>query len=433
MLYKKTVLKTLKKCAASPRDLGHVVANCQNLLSPQELICHLIPARYNTEIQPAVQGLIQSAVRSEHYRGLYKTNELFISYADMLGQKKQIYLVEIDIKDCTNLIGFITSHEVYVIKSFLFVTCTKLLCKYLKTRSVYSFDYTKNDDCMVVIQTQTDIETLRNILIEIANVVTESVLQIYPMLPYKNDCIVNFGISVLGQNKSEAALFHDFEEKTNIRKHVKKSDIPVFKNYFTYKYQDRNPQIHSIQPHQVQRLMTNLYFKNEDAAGFYCHQECRFFDLESPDRYLMNIKFNNFSGLNKLMQNKYYSYLLLGEINRFLNRILDQRTCNLYFIGQNTFWITSDKKVDFQRIVDKIERVLDKKINNKRIYNFFGTKLNIPKNLRFRDLKSRKGYKDGISISNISIIDLAEIHSPQDMLDFKIKSYMQQFDQKDTK
>ncbi|MDR0364074.1 MAG: hypothetical protein LBH92_03535 [Bacteroidales bacterium] len=138
----------------------------------------------------------------------------------------------------------------------------------------------------------------------------------------------------------------------------------------------------------------------------------------------MNIKINNFSGLNHLSGDKSLSYELLEKATDCVHKVVSKCNGKMYFVGLNSLILIIDI-VDVEKICNEIQRVIDKYINKKRIWNFFSYKIrNIDHSIRFKDLKSKKEYPDGISISNINVKPMSKIKNFGDLLDFKIESFM---------
>lgn len=113
---------------------------------------------------------------SENIENVYNPNNFFIGFADCFAEIKNegVYLIEFDIKGCTRLINQISSKDIYAIKAFIFNYVMKYLRYKTKSNQIYSFDYSKNDDGFIIINSGLDINVIRTHLVEIANFILKS-------------------------------------------------------------------------------------------------------------------------------------------------------------------------------------------------------------------------------------------------------------------
>jgi hypothetical protein len=242
----------------------------------------------------------------------------------------------------------------------------------------------------------------------------------YPALNIGNWCLFGFSIVRLGKNKNFSDLYSGFGDKTNVRIDAGDGDLK-YKLIF-----ERNPKVienFGFKSPRVNLLLEKIKNRHDDFGGQFCEREQNF-DFSQIDKTAMNIKINNFSGLNHLSGDKSLSYELLEKATDCVHKVVSKCNGKMYFVGLNSLILIIDI-VDVEKICNEIQRVIDKYINKKRIWNFFSYKIrNIDHSIRFKDLKSKKEYPDGISISNINVKPMSKIKNFGDLLDFKIESFM---------
>ena len=404
-----------------------LVAKYDYLISPEQVLYEFMHRDKYTEETNALIQFIKKQLLSEAISNVYNPNNFFLGFADCFAEKKggSVYLIEFDIKGCTKLINKISSKEIYSIKAFIFNYLMKYLRYKTQSSQIYSFDYSKNDDGFVIINTGLDINVIRTYLIEAANFITNAIAKSFPQLDYSKFCAFGFSIVILGRGRSLPQLYASFEDKTNVRLDIVPTETMDYKTkYFIAEYDNQPDTPYSENPKTTAFLQTIESF-NDDFGGPYCKPEHHMYhDFGNSTKCAINIKFNNFSGLNNLTGNKIYSHLLFQNIVACIHKSLKHLDANIYFIGLNSCIVTMPETDFDPQIIANIKKHIDTDINRKKVFNFFDKRIPlVDTKQRFKDIVSKKGYDNGISISNIAKISMNDIRNKKDLLNFKIKSY----------
>lgn len=411
----------LKKIHADKNAYRYLVRKYDHLISPELFLYELLPAEKYTEDADSILTFLKHSITSIYSNDIYQTNNLYLTFADKFAKetKNQVFIAEIDIKGCTNLINYVSSQEIYNIQAFINHSVVDILKKRLCSDYVYVFDVMKNDDSLIIINSDADINVLRTYMVEAINVITNSIYRKYPDLDLGNWCILGFAIIKLGQNKTFSEISKGLADKINIRLEHFDKKIP-FRKFFDINI----PKVGmpELKSDKIKEMLTNICGQSDDFAGHYCERESNF-SFDNMGKTAINIKINNFSGLNKLTGDKSLCYDIFERITGTIAKITKSHGARIYFVGLNSIIIVVDMQ-DISKLCNQIQRNIDKTINRKRIYNFFNVKIgHLKKSMRFSDIHSAKGYSNGFSISNVNSIPANMLTSKKDVLNFKIDSY----------
>ncbi|MCQ2599484.1 MAG: hypothetical protein MJ187_03880 [Alphaproteobacteria bacterium] len=404
-----------------------LISKYDYLIPPEQIIYEFLHRDKYLEKSDILMDIIKKHLLSESIANVYNPNNFFLGFADCFAEIKNggVYLIEFDIKSCTKLINKISSKDIYAIKAFIFNYVMKYLRYKTRSNQIYSFDYSKNDDGFIIINSGLDINIIRTYLVEIANFITTAISQRFPQLDYSNCCAFGFSVAKLGKHRSLSKLYASFEDKTNVRLDLDQIQGIEYTPKYFIAFCDENIPSPDLLTRKICTFLQTPVCCYDYFGGTHCKPERLLYqEFGNTAMCAINIKFNNFSGLNNLTGNKIYSHLLFQKIIDCVYRCIKSLDGNIYFIGLNSCLITMpEKNFDFN-LISKIKQVIDYKINNKKIFNFFNHRIPlIDRKLRFKNLISKKGFDNGITISNINKTSMETIKNKNDLLDFKIKSY----------
>lgn len=411
----------LKNIHADKNAYLALAHKCDHLISPEQFLYELLPAEKYTENTNSILKFIKHSITSIYSNDIYQNNNLYLAFADKFAKetKNQVFITEIDIKGCTKLINYISSQEIYNIQAFINSSIVDILKKKLCSDCVYVFDVMKNDDSLIIINSDVDINVLRLYMIEAANIITNSIYKKYPDLNLGQWCIFGFSIIKLGKNKTFSEISKGLANKINIRLEHFDKKIPFRKAFDINIPKTGLPELKSD---KIREILDNIASQPDDFAGHYCQRESNF-DFNKAGKTAINIKINNFSGLNKLTGDKSLCYEMFERVTGVIHKIIKSHKAKMYFVGLNSIIIVVDTQ-DVAVLYYQIQRNIDKAINRRRIYNFFNTKIkHLKKSMRFSDIYSAKGYPNGFSISNINSISTDALTNKEQVLKFKIDSY----------
>lgn len=411
----------LKKIHADKNAYLSLAHRYDHLISPEQFIYELLPAEKYTEDPGGILKFIKHSITSTYSNDIYQTNNLYLAFADKFAKetKNQVFISEIDIKGCTKLINYVSSKEIYNIQAFINYSIVEILKKKLCSDCVYVFDVMKNDDSLIIINSDVDINVLRTYMVEAINVITNSIYNKYPDLDLGNWCILGFAIIKLGKNKTFGEISRGLADKINIRLEHFDEKIPFRKSFDINIPKASMPELKSD---KIREMLNNISSQLDDFAGCYCERESNF-NFNNKGKTAINIKINNFSGLNKLTGDKSLCYEIFERITGAIAKIIKTHDARMYFVGLNSIIIIVDEQ-DVSKLCHQIQRNIDRTINHKRIYNFFSIKIgHLKKSMRFSDIYSAKGYPNGFSISNVNSIPADMLTNKEAVLNFKIDSY----------
>lgn len=411
----------LKNIHADKNAYISLVRKYDYLISPEQLMYELLPADKYEEDSETILTFLKHSLTSVYSNDIYQTNNLYLTFADKFAKetKNQVFIAEIDIKGCTKLINYISSQEIYNIQAFINSSIVKILKQRLCSDCVYVFDVMKNDDSLIIINSDVDINVLRTYMIEAANIITKSIYKKYPDLDLGKWCILGFAIVKLGKNKTFGEISRGLADKINIRLEHFDKKIPFRKAFDISIPKASMPELKSD---KIKEMLNSIVHQPDDFAGCYCQRESNF-DFNNTGKTAINIKINNFSGLNKLTGDKSLCYEMFNRVTGAIHKIIKSHDARMYFVGLNSVIIIIDAQ-DVSTLCHQIQRNIDRIINRRRIYNFFNTKIkHLKKSMRFSDIYSAKGYPNGFSISNVNSISADALTTREQVLKFKIDSY----------
>lgn len=411
----------LKSINANKNAYVSLVNRYDYLISPEQFLYELLPTEKYTEDTCSILTFLKQSITAIYSNDIYQSNNLYLAFADKFAQetKNQVFIAEIDIKGCTRLIKYISSEEIYNIQAFINTSIVNMLKQKLSSGCVYLFDVMKNDDSLIVINSDVDINVLRTHMIEAANIITNAIYKEYPELDLGKWCMFGFSIIKLGKNKSFGDISRGLADKINIRLDNFKQTILFCKVFDINVQKAPMPELKSD---KIRELLTIIANQPDDFAGRYCQRETNF-KFDNSGKIAINIKLNNFSGLNKLTGDKSLCYDIFEKITGVIQGVIKAHDSKMYFVGLNSVIIIVNEQ-DVVNLCTQIQKNIDKKINRKRIYNFFNIKIkHIKKSMRFSELYSAKGYPNGFSISNINSISAEKLTNKERVLNFKIESY----------
>lgn len=413
--------RCLKKIHADKNAYLSLAHRYDHLISPEQFLYELLPTEKYTEDTDSILTFIKHSITAIYSNEIYQTNNLFLSFADKFAAEtgNQVFIAEIDIKGCTKLINYISSQEIYNVQAFINSSIVNILKKKLCSESVYLFDVMKNDDSLIIINSDVDINVLRTFMIEAINIITNSVYKAFPILDLGKWCILGFSIIKLGKNKTFSEISKGLADKINIRLDNFDQSIPFYKAFDINIQKSACPQLNSD---TIKNMLNIIVNQPDDFGGDFCCRESNF-DFQPKDKLAINIKINNFSGLNKLTGDKSLCYYIFSKVTGAINKITRLYDARMYFVGLNSIIIVT-KEQNVEKLCAQIQKSIDKNINRKRIHNFFNIRIkHISKSMRFADIQSAKGYPNGFSISNVNTIQADKLTNKEQVLDFKIASY----------
>lgn len=428
MLYKRKYISAkLKNIKVKYNRLLDLAVKYDRLISPEQMYYELLPCEKYTESKELLYKIIQHSTRSIYIQNVYDADDLFLEFCDIFASKthNSVYIIEFDIKGCTKLASKLSSDDIYKIKAFIFSKLLVELREKTHSGSIYAFDYVKNDDGVIIINSELDINVIRTYLIECENNITETLCDVFNLSEYSAACILGICITRLGQKKKIIDLYAAFEDKINIR--LNSTGKYIFEDmlYDGYKY-DIYTDLFHIANQNIRYILTNLFFRCDDFGGSHCLSERSIFIPEIQQKYkeLLHIKFDNFSGLNNLTGNKIYGHRIFRKLVTILYQIVKPYGGKVYFVGLNSVVVTLEHGIELNEFTNALTYKITKKINKFKISSFFYPAItNISKNLRFKDLYSHKGYPQGFSFSRLYTTPVQKIKNTQDFVKFKQKTY----------
>ena len=396
------------------------------LISPTEFIYKLIESNLSeTDDKKYAKGVIEYSLRSCYGYNVYDRCDFFFYMAEKFAQtsSKRLFLIQFDVKSCFKLAKIIPSEDIFKIHNFILGQALEFFKNNFDF--VYGFDATRNDDSYFVVGGNIASDKLISLSSDLQSLLHNSIIRdIKNDDLYKEKPVVTYGFAQLGQgipvkeslkNIEKSHLQSDKLEKTS---GCFKKNIYDYQSYYVYD----NPYTGFEHP-----CLKNIYFMPDDYSDV--NKERLLIEKikkEKTDGVFVHFKFQNSSGINKLLISKEFGIIILKHYINILKNLLKEDSCSgdIYFVGLNSFILhLCDVKTAkyITNLFNKFNCKIDEHINSKFINDYFhftGSQC-LDNNLRIADIPSKRGLNSGISTINYLSTLSKNIKSVDDLMKFK--------------
>ena len=396
------------------------------LVSPTDFLYKLVQNKIplSTDKKHS-RDIIEYSMRSCYGYNVYDRCDFFFYMANKFAQvsTKNVFIIQFDIKSCFKLAKIIPSENIFKIHNFILEQALEFLKKHCDF--AYAFDATRNDDSYFVVGGNITQDKINTILSELQSVLHNSIIRdIKNDELYKEKPIVTYGFAELGQNISIKKALTNIEKMHKQTNTVGKTPYYLQKNIYDYQshYIYDNPYTNS-EPSALQ----SIYFMPDDYSG--ANKERLLIEKikhKQNTGIFVHFKFQNSSGVNKLMTSKEFGILILQDYINILKKMLQQEEISndIYFVGLNSFVLHLHNIETVENITNFFNRFndnIDKYINSRFINEYFsltGSEC-IDDNLKISDIPSKRGLSSGISTINYLYTLSKNIKSIEDFIKFK--------------
>ena len=396
------------------------------LISPTEFLYKLVENNLSdSDDKQHAMDVIEYSVRSRYGYDIYDRCDFFFYMAEKFAQtsSKNVFLVQFDIKSCFKLAKIIPSEDIFRIHNFILGQALEFFKNNFDF--VYGIDATRNDDSYFVVGGNVVPDELVSLLYDLQSLLHNSIIR-----DIKNDDlytekpVVTYGFAQLGQGVLVKESFKNIEKAHLQSDKLKKKSGCFQKTIYDYQslYVNTNPYTWA-----ESSWVKNIYFMPDDYSDV--NKERLLIEKikkETMDGVFVHFKFQNSSGVNKLLISKEFGIIILKHYINILKNLLKEENCSgdIYFVGLNSFILhLYDVKTTeyitnfFNKFNDKIDEHINSKFIND--YFLFTGSQRLDDNLKIADIPSKRGLSSGISTINYLSTLSKNIKSVDDLIKFK--------------
>ena len=425
-LFEKAFMNICTRCDIERDCAEAIFLNKLCLISPTDFLYELVQNKIPlTANKKHCRDIIEYSMRSCCGDNIYDRCDFFFYMADKFAQisTKNVFIIQFDIKSCFNLSKIIPSKDIFKIHNFILGQTLEFLKK--QCDFAYAFDATRNDDSYFVVGGNISNNKMNVILAELQSFLHNSIIRDinYDDL-YQKKPIVTYGFAKLGQNMSIKNALKNIEQMHKQTGTINKTSCYLQKTIYDYQsyYIYDNPYT-NLEP----AVLQTIYFMPDDYSG--ANKERLLIEKiknKQNSGVFVHFKFQNSSGVNKLMTSKEFGILILQDYINILRKILQQKNYanDIYFVGLNSFILhLHDIKTNEQitNFFNEFNSNIDKYINSRFINEYFSLTdaERVDNNMKIADIPSKRGLNSGISTINYLYTLSKNIKSIENFIKFK--------------